>query len=276
MRRLQLLPWLTGGTILIILVASLAAPLITKHDPTDGYLETRLRPPPWQERGLADHPLGTDHQGRDVLSRLLYGARISLFVGFASVGIAGVVGTILGALAGYYGRTIDRIVTLLTDIQMAFPFLVLAIALVAVIGPGLRNIILVLALNGWVFYARIVRGEVLRLREVEFVVAGRALGATDLRLLITAILPNVWAPVLIVASFAFSQAIIVEASMSFLGVGVQPPTPTWGGMLADAREYMQLAWWPLAFPAVALAVLVLAINLLGDWLRDTLDPRIQT
>jgi peptide/nickel transport system permease protein len=268
-------PIISAIIILLTVIGAVAAPWITPHNPEVGNLRARLTPPTWTVRGEAAHPLGTDHLGRDVLARLLYGSRITLLVGLLSVVIAGVLGILLGLVSGYYGGIIDRIVTIIMDIQMSFPFLTLAIALVAVLGPGLRNVIVVLGVSGWVLYSRIVRGEVMRLRESEYVEAARAIGARHMRIMFRTILPNILAPVIIVATFAFAQVVIVESSLSFLGIGVQPPTPTWGTMLSDAREYLQIGWWLTFFPGGALMFLVLAINMFGDWLRDYLDPHLR-
>lgn len=267
-------PILAGVVILAAVVGAIAAPRITSHDPEVGDLRTRLQSPDWSPSD-AGHVFGTDQLGRDVLSRLLYGSRITLLVGVLSVLLAGAIGVLLGLVSGYYGGKVDRAVSVVMDIQMSFPFLTLAIALVAVLGPGIRNIVIVLGISGWVLYSRIVRGEVLRLRGAEYVEAARAAGATNRRIMVRTILPNILAPVIVVATFAFAQVVIVEASLSFLGIGVQPPTPTWGGMLADGRQYLQLAWWLTFFPGIALMLLVLAINMLGDWLRDYLDPHLR-
>ena len=266
----SLVPLLAALVIAVMVLAAVAAPLVAVHDPTAGLLTNRLRPP-----FTGEFVLGTDALGRDIFSRLVYGARITVLVGIGSVLLAGLVGVVLGLVAGFFGGWVDRVVSACVDIQMSFPFLCLAIALVAVLGTGLSNVIVVLAVSGWVLYARIVRAEALRLRSAEFVQAGRALGATNLRLILGAILPNVWASVIVVATFTFAQMVIAEASLSYLGVGIQPPTPTWGGMLSDGQKYLQVAWWLVAFPGGALLALVLAVNLLGDWLRDVLDPRLR-
>ncbi len=249
-------------------LAAIIAPWLTPHDPAAGDLARRLQPPTW----TGPHPFGTDHQGRDILSRLLYGARISLLVGLGGTAIGASLGTTLGLLAGFYRGWFDEAVMRVADIQLSFPFLALAVAVVAVVGTGAGPVIAVLGTFSWVWYARVVRAEVLSLREREFVEAARALGATDLRILLFHIWPNTVSPVVVLASFTFAQIVISEASLSFLGLGIQPPNPSWGGMLADARGYLQVAWWPAVFPAGAIFTLVLGANLLGDWLRDRLDP----
>lgn len=268
-------PILCGTVVAVAVVGAVAAPWLTPHDPTVGLLENRLLPPAWSHGGDAEFLLGTDPNGRDVLTRLLYGARITLFVGTTSVLLGGAVGLLLGLLAGFFGGVIDRVIVLVADIQLAFPFLALAVALVSVLGTGVDSVILVLSLSGWVLYALIIRGEVLRLRGSEFVLAGRVLGASNWRLLFSTILPNVWAPAIVIATSTFAHIIIIEASLSFLGVGIQPPQPTWGGMLSTAANYLGVSWWLTAFPGGALLVLVLAVNALGDWLRDVLDPLLE-
>ncbi len=229
----------------------------------------------WVSGGTIDYPLGTDTLGRDVLSRLLYGARISLIVGLSAVCISGVLGVSLGLLAGYYGGRLDDVLMRLGDIQLAFPILVLAIAVLAVLGASLGNVILVLGISGWVTYARIVRGETLSLKQREFVEAARAIGSPDGSIIWYHILPNILPPVTVVATFSVARVIIAEASLSFLGLGIPPPTPSWGAMLDEGRNYITTAWWLALFPGLAILFLVLGINLVGDWVRDVLDPRME-
>ena len=264
--------------LLLVVAGALLAPWIAPHDPgTLGTLDIakRLRPPCFLTGGSLEYVLGTDSLGRDILSRLLYAARISLLVGFAAVALAGSVGVPLGLLAGYLGGWVDDLLMRIADVQLALPPMLLAIFLMAVFGAGLGNVIVVLALASWVGYARVVRGQVLALRGKEFVEAARAAGASDLRLMLRHILPNTMAPVIVIASFSVANAIMSEAALSFLGLGVEPTTPTWGGMLADGREYITDCWWLAAFPGLAILLTVLGINLLGDWLRDYLDPRLK-
>jgi len=255
--------------------AAIFAPLLSPADPIKNDLLERLTPPMWSAGGSAAHPLGTDTLGRDVLSRLLYGARVSLVVGFVTVIAAGAAGVALGVLGGFYGGWLDDVLMRTGDVQLAFPVLLLGVAMLSVLGPGLVNLILVLALSGWITYARIVRGETLSLRQREFVEAARALGALDGRLIWRHVLPNVWAPIAVVATFSVARTIIAEASLSFLGLGVPAPTPSWGAMLDEGRNYITTGWWLALFPGTAILIVVLVINLIGDWLRDVLDPRVE-
>lgn len=262
--------------LVLVVVSALAAPLLAPHDPRYGELIDSKLPPAWQHQGMRTYPLGTDMLGRDILSRVIYGARISLAVGFSAVAIAGVLGITVGLVAGYYRGRMDDVIMRLADIQLAVPFILFALAILAVLGPGLRNLILVLGVTGWVTYARVVRGQVLSYREKEFVEAARALGAGDLRIMFRHILPNTFASLIVIGSFAVAATILAEASLSFLGLGVPPATPTWGGMVADGREQiLNNRWWMYVFPGAAIMLTVLAINAVGDWLRDFLDPRLR-
>jgi peptide/nickel transport system permease protein len=254
---------------------AVSADWISPHDPNQQVLERRLLPPAWVEGGSRQHALGTDHLGRDILSRVIYGSRVSLTVGLLAVVISGLLGISAGLVAGYYGGWADTVIMRLVDIQLAFPFILLALAVIGVLGPGLRNVIIVLGIAGWMLYARVVRGQVLSVREREFVEAARAIGASDLRIIRIHVLPNTLAPVIIVATFAVATCIITEASLTFFGLGVEAIIPTWGSMLSDGRAYMGSAWWLSTFPGVAMMITVLAINMIGDWLRDAFDPRMQ-
>ena len=268
---------LVGATVLLLVgLTAVGAPWIAPHDPREQVLERRLRPPAWSERGEWAYPLGTDHLGRDILSRLVYGSRISLLVGITSVVISGFLGVTLGVLAGYYGGRLDAFLMRLVDIQLAFPFILLAISVIAVLGAGVRNVIIVLGVARWMDYARVVRGDVLTVREREFVTAARALGAANRTIIPRHILPNVLTPIVIVATFAVATNIITEASLSFLGLGVEATIPTWGSMLADGRSYIGRAWWLTTLPGLAILLTVLSINILGDSLRDYLDPRLRS
>jgi ABC-type dipeptide/oligopeptide/nickel transport system permease subunit len=261
--------WFGLGVIVLMVIAALAAPLIARHDPTSIDLIHQL------ERPSGAHWMGTDIQGRDVWSRLVFGARISLTVGLISQSIALTLGLALGLIAGYYGRWIDELVMRLADVTLAFPTLLLLIALVAALQPSLTVVFLTIGLVGWAGMARLVRGQVLVVRELEYVQAMRALGARNTWIIVRHVLPAVIAPVLIAATLSVAAAIMAEASLSFLGLGVQPPTPSWGAMIADGRDLSQLrgAPWTSLFPGLAIGLTVLGFNLLGDALRDALDPR---
>jgi ABC-type dipeptide/oligopeptide/nickel transport system permease subunit len=261
--------WVGGGVIALLVLLAVAAPLVARHDPVGVDLINSLRPP------SAHHWFGTDMQGRDVWARLVYGARVSLSVGIVSQGIALALGVVLGLVAGYYGRWVDELVMRLADVTLAFPTLLLLIALVAALQPSLTVVFLTIGLVGWAGMARLVRGQVLVVRELEFVLAERALGAGDARIIIRHVLPSVVAPVVIAATLGVAGAIMAESSLSFLGLGVQPPTPSWGSMIADGRDLYQLrhAPWTSVFPGLAIGAAVLGFNLLGDALRDALDPR---
>ena len=267
---------LLGLLILIVIAtAAVAAPLLAPVDPTIQEVTQRLKPPGWGTPEGRINLLGTDHLGRDILSRLIYGARISLVIGLSAVALAGTLGTLLGLVAGYRGGRVDDLIMRATDTMLAMPFILLALAVIAVLGPSLRNIIFVLGITSWVSYARIVRAEVLTLRTREFIVATLALGSGGRRIVFRHLLPNVLTPVIVIATLEVARMIILESALSFLGLGVQPPTPTWGGMLADGRAYLSTAWWQATFPGLSIMLTVLGINLLGDWLRDVLDPRLQ-
>ncbi len=263
------------AVLLLMGGAALAAPQIAPWDPGRQMLVKRLRPPMWQERGLREHPLGTDHLGRDILSRILYGGRISLGVGLSAVTLSGLIGVTLGLLAGFHGGRTDAFIMRVVDVFLAIPYILLAMGVVFALGPSLLNVILVMAVTRWVQFARIVRADVLSIREREFVSGARARGNRSMRLLLRHVLPNALTPIIVVATLELAFMIIYESALSFLGLGVQPPTPTWGWMLADGRNYVATAWWLATFPGLAIMLTVLAVNLLGDWLRDTLDPRLK-
>jgi peptide/nickel transport system permease protein len=270
------LPALAGlGVIAAVVVVAAFAPALAPSDPVKNRLLDRLTPPMWAQGGSARYPLGTDTLGRDVLSRLLHGARISLIVGLAAVLVAGVVGVGLGLVAGYRGGWADDLLMRLGDIQLAFPVLLLGVAVIAVLGASLANMILVLGASGWVTYARIARGETLSLKERDFVAAARALGAPASHVVARHLLPNVLPSLMVVTTFSVARTIIAEASLSFLGLGLPPPAPSWGAMLDEGRNYITTGWWLALFPGLAILLLVLAINLCGDWLRDALDPRME-
>jgi peptide/nickel transport system permease protein len=261
--------------LVLIVVAAITAPLVAPHDPERGVLIDSKKPPVWAEGGSSDYLLGTDALGRDVFTRVLYGARISLVVGITAVVLAGAIGILLGLFSGFYGGRVDDIIMRFADIQLAVPFILLAIAILAVLGQGLDKIILTLGISGWVTYGRVVRGEVMSWREKEFVEAARAAGARNMSIMFKHILPNTVASIIVIASFAVASTILAEASLSFLGLGVPPAIPTWGGMLNDGKDVIRVAWWPTTLPGVAIMVTVLGINCVGDWLRDFLDPRLR-
>ncbi len=265
-----------GLAVLLVMGASaVLAPRIAPWDPARQVLMKRLRPPMWQERGLREHPLGTDHLGRDILSRILYGGRISLVVGLTAVSVSALIGVTLGLLAGFFGGRIDALIMRVVDVFLAIPYILLAMGVVFALGPSLLNVILVMGATRWVQFARIVRADVLSIREREFVAGARARGNRAARLLLRHVLPNALTPIIVVATLELAFMIIYESALSFLGLGVQPPTPTWGWMLSDGRNYVATAWWLATFPGLAIMLTVLAVNLLGDWLRDTLDPRLR-
>lgn len=269
MRRLLRNFAFTAGLVLTLLIvaAALAAPLIAQYDPNVQDTSRRLEGP------SREHPLGLDDLGRDVLSRIVFGARVSLRVGFSVVLMAAAIGVTLGAISGYFGGLIDMLVMRLCDILLAFPGILLAIALVAVLGPSLNNVILALATIGWVGYARLVRGQVLKVREMEYVTAAKALGARSPRVIVLHVLPNVVNPVIVMATLGLAGAILAEAALSFLGLGVQPPTPSWGAMLTSGRRYLGLANHLAIFPGAAIMLAVMGLNFLGDGLIDALDPK---
>lgn len=254
--------------LLLFLVACLAS-FLAPHSPTAYDLDAILLPP------SVSHPFGTDEEGRDVLSRMIYGTRISLSVGFVAVGLYVAIGIFLGALAGYFGGWIDLAISRAVEIMICFPTFFLILAVLAFIGPSLVNIMIVIGLTSWPGIARLVRGEFLKLRKQDFVLAGRVSGAGTGRLIFLHILPNSLAPVLVSATFGVASAILVESSLSFLGFGVQPPTPSWGEILSQSRDFMDIAWWLALFPGVAIFVSITAYNLVGEGLRDAIDPRMK-
>jgi peptide/nickel transport system permease protein len=267
-----------GALIFVLfLFIALLAPILAPHDPALQDLQRRLAPPVGlgMEKASLEYPLGNDNLGRDILSRLLVGSRVSLVVGVSTILLASSVGSLIGAVSGFYRGLLDNIVMRLVDIWMAFPSLLLAIAFGAALGPGLFNLVLALSLTIWVVYCRVVRAEVLSIRERDYVLAARAMGASDLRIILRHVLPNVLAPILVISTLQMGVVIISEASLNFLGVGVQSSVPTWGGMLSDGREFMRDAWWLATFPGMAISLVVLGVNLLGDGLRDALDPRLR-
>lgn len=270
------LPVLLGALIVVVVIAAaLLADVISPHDPSAQELSERLLPPSFMEGGHPEYVLGTDYLGRDLLSRIIYGSRVSLTVGIAVVLLSGTIGVSLALIAGFWGGRVDLVLARVADVQQAIPFLVLAIAVVAVLGANLLNLILVLGITTWVFYFRVVRAEVMTTRQEVYVEAARVVGCGNTRIMLRHILPNVAGSIIVIATLLVASTIIFEASLSFLGLGVQPPTPTWGGMVSDGRDYLADAWWVSVFPGMAILFTVLGINLCGDWLRDKLDPKLK-
>jgi peptide/nickel transport system permease protein len=266
---------LVGGLILAaVVVASAAAPWLTRADPLKPSFAQRLRPPQGFGAG-AVYPLGTDNLGRDILARVLHGGRLSLVLAVTAVALAASIGVAVGLSAGLIGGRLDDLVMRLADVQLAFPVIMLAIAIVAVVGTSAAALVGVLALSGWVLYARTVRAAVLTIRETDYVEAARTLGAGNLRLIARHILPNTLAPILVLGSSQFATMVLLESGLSFLGLGLQPPQPSWGLMLAEGRDYLSNAWWLATVPGIAISLVVLGANLLGDGLRDLLDPRLR-
>ncbi|MDQ0269168.1 ABC transporter permease [Cytobacillus purgationiresistens] len=262
----------TLGFIIIIglLFISIFGPWITPHDPLYADFSKKLLPP------MTDgHLLGTDQLGRDILSRMIVGARVSVIIGVLTVVIAGTFGTIVGIISGYFRGWIDVVLMRIVDVQLSFPFILLVLVINAIIGGGLRNIIISLAIGGWVIFARMIRSEVLALREKEFITACVATGVSRFEILFRHILPNLFTPLIILASLQIGTFIIAEASVSFLGFGVQPPEPAWGNMLNEGKDYIFSSWWLITFPGIAIIIAALGVNLFGDWLRDTLDPELK-
>ena len=267
----RLIAW--GGVLMLIVLAAVFAPLLSPHDPLDQEISQRLLPPFWAEGGSLSFPLGTDQLGRDVLSRIIYGSRISLVVGFGSVSLAVILGVTLGLIAGYYRGPVRELIMRLADLQLTFPFLAIAITVVAVLGASTRNLLIVLALWAWPAFTRLTQSQVLAIRELDYVMAARALGAGAGRILFRHLLPNSISPLIVLWTFTVAQMIIAEASLSFLGVGVQPPQPSWGNMMNDGQTVMAVAWWLETLPGLAILITVLAINQFGDALRDVTDPQ---
>ena len=265
---------LLGAVILLVVVgAAITAPWIAPHDPAKQSLIRRFTPPVWADGGHSSYLLGTDQVGRDILSRIIHGARISLIVGMAAVVVSVLVGVALGLLSGYLGGRVDTVIMTVVDVTLSFPQLLLALAFVAALGPSLVTIIVVLGLTGWERYARVVRAEVLALREKDFIEAARAMGVNAQRILVRHVLPNTFSSIIVLSTLQVAQAILQEAALSFLGVGSGRTYPTWGQMIALGRDFVSVAWWLPTFPGLAILLTVLAINLVGDRLRDALDPR---
>ena len=276
---IRLLKSKTGlvGLLIVLAVSLMAilAPFIAAYDPAKTDVVHRLLPPFWIDGGSMDYPLGTDNLGRDVLSRIIYGSRISLLVGISAVILAGIIGMFFGLIAGYYGKAWDFIIMRTVDSFLAIPNILFMLIILAVLGPSLTTLILVLGGTSWVVYARMVRSETLSVKERDFVRSAKAIGAKDFRIITKYILPNVLSSFIVIATLNVASTIILEASLSFLGLGIQSPDVSWGLMLSDGRQYIATSWWVATFPGVAITVTVLGVIFLGDWLRDILDPKIK-
>ena len=275
--RLWRLKWglLAAVLMLLIVGVSAAAPWIAPYSPVEVDIRHRLAPPAWMDRGTPDHVLGTDQIGRDLLSRMIYGGRVSLLIGVSAVLVSSTIGVLLGLGAGYFGPRVDWTIMTLVNVMLTFPFVLLALAVIAVLGPSLVNMVIVLGVADWPLYARVIRAETMTLRERDFMTAARALGMSHLRIIFRQLLPNLVSVIVVIATLQVARVIILESFLSFLGLGVQPPTPAWGNMLGDGRVYLLNSWWIAAFPGLAIFITTLTINLMGNALRDWLDPHMK-
>ena len=274
-RGLRRAPVIPLAIIGLILFTATFAPLLTPYSTTKPSLAERLTPPVWDAEGSWDNPLGTDALGRDMATRLMFGGRVSMLVAILTLILGGGIGTAIGLFAGYYGGRLDAVLMRIADSTLAFPIILFAILLVVTLGASMANVVIAIALVLWARYARVIRGEVLALRERDFIARARVSGCSDLRILLVHLFPNTANTLLVLLTLQVGWVIIVEASLSFLGAGIPPPTPAWGAMVADGREYVDTAWWVSAFPGVAIMLTVIAFNLVGDWLRDALDPKLR-
>ena len=273
--RLRRGPVIPVAVIGFFVLVAIFAPLVTPYSPTKTSLPEKNIPPLWQEGGMVSHPLGTDPLGRDIWSRLAFGARVSLLVALSTLALGGILGTALGLISGYYRGVLDAIIMRASDITIAFPIILFAILLVVIVGPGLINLIVAVGLVIWARYARVVRGEVITIMTQDYISRARVSGASDFRIITRHLFPNVFNSLLVLLTLQVGFLIIVESSLSFLGAGVPPPTAAWGSMVASGRDYIVTAWWVSAIPGVAIMLLVIAFNMLGDWLRDRLDPKLR-
>jgi len=273
-RRSQRLPLFSLGVIGAFVVVALLAPLLGLSNPQEQSLRKRFRPPVW-ERGTWEHPLGTDRLGRDMLSRIIWGARVSLAAGVVTVLLASAFGTAVGLVAGYYGGRVDIALMRFTDATMSFPVILLALILAVTVGPSFTNVVVAIAVILWARYARVIRAQVLTLMQLDFIAQSRIAGAGGWRIITRHLFPNTLNTLVVLVTLQIGYVIIVEASLSFLGAGIPPPTPAWGSMISEGREYVTSAWWASFFPGLAILLVVLAFNLIGDWLRDTLDPKLR-
>jgi peptide/nickel transport system permease protein len=261
--------------IALFVLVALLAPLLSPSDPYEQSLRLRFRPPVWEERGAWAHPLGTDRLGRDLLARIVWGSRVSLAVGALAVLLAGTLGAGVGLVAGYYGGRVDATLMRVTDATLSFPVILLALILAVTVGPSFTNVVIAIAVILWARYARVIRGQVLALMTLDFIAQARIAGAGAWRIITRHLLPNTLNTLVVLMTLQVGYVIILEASLSFLGAGIPPPTPAWGSMIAEGREFVTSAWWVSFFPGLAILLVVLAFNLLGDWLRDTLDPKLR-
>ena len=271
----QQLPWFAGIVLTALVFTAVFAAYLAPHSPTEADITQKLIPPVWMERGDREHPLGTDRFGRDVLSRIIYGSRISLAVSLVAIGVAGTVGTVLGLVSGYRGGITDAVIMRLTDVGLSLPTILIAVVLVAVSEPSFRNVILVIALLLWPRFARLMRGETLAIKEQDFVALAVVAGRSSAWIIRRHIFPNVVPTLLVLSTLQVGYVILLEGTLSFLGVGVPPPNPAWGLMIADGRGFLASAWWISFLPGLAMLLTVLAVNLMGDWLRDHLDPKLR-
>jgi peptide/nickel transport system permease protein len=261
--------------LFLLVIPALLAPQIAPHDPLKGSLANRLKPPVWEQGGSMEYPLGTDKLGRDILSRLIHGARVSLSVSLVAIFVGGALGTTLGLISGYFGRRVDALLMRLVDISLSLPTILLALVLVAAVGPSFATVITVLVVLLWARYARLVRAETLSIKERDFVARARVAGASHTRIMVRYIFPNVVNSLIVLATLQVGYVILLESALSFLGAGLPRPIPAWGLMIADGRELIVTAWWVSMFPGLAIMLTVLALNLLGDWLRDHFDPKLR-
>ena len=275
MEMLKSLPWIPIVILLALIFAAVFAPVLTPHDPYMPILEKRLQPPAWQEGGSPEYPLGTDTLGRDLLTRIFFGTRISLIVAFLVLLFGGGIGLTLGITAGYTGGLASTVIMRLVDSLLAIPSILLALVFAMTLGPSMNTVILALSLLLWTRFARVIRGEALALKKRDFILQARVAGCSNMRIMITHVLPNVFNTFMVLVSLNVGWVIIIESSLSFLGAGIPPPTPSWGQMVSDGRGYITTAWWITFFPGLALALAVLAFNTFGDWLRDKLDPKLR-
>ena len=271
----QRLPVFSIGIVAAFVLVAVLAPLLSPTDPYAQSLRLRFRPPVWEETGSWAHPLGTDRLGRDMLARMIWGSRVSLAAGVVTVLLASAVGATVGLVAGFYGGRVDAALMRITDATLSFPVILLALILAVTVGPSFLNVVIAIAVILWARYARVIRGQVLTLMELDFIAQARIAGAGAWRIITRHLLPNTFNTLVVLVTLQIGYVIIVEASLSFLGAGIPPPTPAWGSMIAEGREFVTSAWWVSFLPGLAILLVVLAFNLLGDWLRDTLDPRLR-